>query len=178
MCQLINTSARMARQKSALPPIPAESLQSSETTRCAMCGRLRVGKENLHVAELGRVQPCVRPVSAVRMTVGHNALRGSGPGHNPAFDHALAHVGCPDRQIDRLCITCCSPFQLSHPAGWPAGFRSRCERDGFLVALTLRHHGPSHSRDLVGERDCGHLGRPPRQERRELGPMLSAMELA
>ncbi len=28
--ELINTSARMARQKSALPPIPAESLQSSE----------------------------------------------------------------------------------------------------------------------------------------------------
>jgi len=54
------------------------------------------------------VQPCVRPVSAVRMTAGHNALRGSGPGHNPAFDHALAHMGCPDRRIDRLCITCCS----------------------------------------------------------------------
>jgi hypothetical protein len=31
------------------------------------------------------VQPCVRPVSAVRMTAGHNALRGSGPGQKPAF---------------------------------------------------------------------------------------------
>jgi hypothetical protein len=38
------------------------------------------------------VQPCVRPVSAVRMTAGHNALRGSGPGQKPAFDDALAHV--------------------------------------------------------------------------------------
>ncbi len=28
------------------------------------------------------------------MTAGHNALRGSGPGQNPAFDHALALVGC------------------------------------------------------------------------------------
>src|SRR5512132_3569320 len=55
------------------------------------------------------VQPCVRPVSAVHMTAGHNALRGSGPGQKPAFDNALAHVGCPDRRIDRLCITCCSP---------------------------------------------------------------------
>jgi hypothetical protein len=55
-------------------------------------------------------QPCVRPVSAVHMTAGHNALRGSGPGHNHAFDNALAQVGCPDRRIDRLCITCCSPF--------------------------------------------------------------------
>ena len=50
-------------------------------------------------------QPCVRPVSAVHMTAGHNALRGSGPGQKPAFDNALAQVGCPDRRIDRLCIT-------------------------------------------------------------------------
>src|SRR5215475_2364997 len=55
-------------------------------------------------------QPCVRPVSAVHVTAGHNALRGSGPGQNHALDNALAHVGCPDRRIDRLCITCCSPF--------------------------------------------------------------------
>ena len=32
------------------------------------------------------VQPCVRPVSAVRMTAGHNALRGSGPDQKPAFE--------------------------------------------------------------------------------------------
>ena len=32
------------------------------------------------------VQPCVRPVSAVHMTAGHNALRGSGPGQKPAFE--------------------------------------------------------------------------------------------
>src|SRR5439155_731752 len=64
------------------------------------------------------VQPCVRPVSAVRMTAGHSALRGSGPGQKPAFDNALAHVGCPDRRIDRLYITCCSPSQPSHHAGF------------------------------------------------------------
>ena len=44
------------------------------------------------------------------MTAGHNALRGSGPVQKHAFDDALAHVGCPDRRIDRLCITCCQPF--------------------------------------------------------------------
>ena len=49
---------------------------------------------------------------AVHMTAGHNALRGSGPGQKPAFDNALAQVGCPDRRIDRLCITCCSPSNL------------------------------------------------------------------
>ena len=62
------------------------------------------------------VQPCVRPLSAVHMTAGHNALRGSGPGHKRAFKNALALVGCPDRRIDRLCITCCSPSQPSHHA--------------------------------------------------------------
>jgi hypothetical protein len=58
-------------------------------------------------------QPCVRPVSAVHMTAGHNALRGSGPGQKHAFDNALAQVGCPDRRVDRLCITCCSPFRTT-----------------------------------------------------------------
>jgi len=43
-------------------------------------------------------QPCVRPVCAVLLTAGHNALRGSGPGQKHAFDNALAHVGCPDRR--------------------------------------------------------------------------------
>jgi hypothetical protein len=56
-------------------------------------------------------QPCVRPVCAVHVTAGHNALRGSGPGQYHAFDNALARVGCPDRRIDRLCITCCLPSQ-------------------------------------------------------------------
>jgi hypothetical protein len=65
------------------------------------------------------VRPCVRPLSAVHVTAGHNALRGSGPGQKDAFDNALALVGCPDRRIDRLCITCCSPSQPSHHAGCP-----------------------------------------------------------
>jgi hypothetical protein len=63
------------------------------------------------------VQPCVRPLDAVHMTAGHNALRRSGPGQNLAFEDAVAQVGCPDRRIDRLCITCCSPSQPSHHAG-------------------------------------------------------------
>jgi hypothetical protein len=33
-------------------------------------------------------QPCVRPVSAVHLTAGHNARRGSGPGQKLAFDNA------------------------------------------------------------------------------------------
>ena len=38
------------------------------------------------------------------MTAGHNAVRGSGPDQKLAFDDAVALVGRPDRQIDRLCI--------------------------------------------------------------------------
>jgi hypothetical protein len=79
---------------------------------CAMCGRLRVGKSFFTFLQHWSVQPCVRPIGAVHMTAGHNALRGSGPGQKPAFDDALARVGCPDRRIDRLCITCCSPSNL------------------------------------------------------------------
>src|SRR6476620_5828208 len=71
------------------------------------------------------------------MTAGHNALRGSGPGQNLAFDNALAHVGCPDRRIDRLCITCCSLSQPSHHAGWPARSRLRRKRDGLPVRSPL-----------------------------------------
>jgi hypothetical protein len=109
------------------------------------------------------VQPCVRPLSAVHMTAGHNALRGSGPDQKHAFDDALAHVGCPDRRIDRLCITCCSPSQLSHHTGHPARSRSSRESGWFLVAFTLGHDRPRHSCDLVGERDGRDLRWPPRQ---------------
>ena len=79
---------------------------------CAMCGRLRVGKSFLHVCSIGRCSHVFGLLDAVHMTAGHNALRGSGPGQNLAFDNAVAHVGCPDRRIDRLCITCCSLSNL------------------------------------------------------------------
>src|SRR5262249_46599355 len=84
--------------------------QSGNVGKAPMCGRLPVGKAFLHGAA-GRLRPCVRPIHAVHMTAGHNALRGSGPGQKHAFDDAMALVGCPDRRIDRLCITCCSPSQ-------------------------------------------------------------------
>jgi hypothetical protein len=142
-----------------------------------MCGRLRVGKDFLHVSQHWLVQPCVRPFNAVHMTAGHNALRGSGPDQTPAFDNASTQVGCPDRWIDRLCITCCSPSQPSHHAGCPARSRLSRKRDGFLVSLALGHHGPEHSGDLVGERDSRDLGRPPGQQSREPGPVFGAVDL-
>ena len=105
------------------------------------------------------VQPCVRPVGAVHMTAGHNALRGSGPGQQHAFDDAMAQVGCPDRRIDRLCITCCSPSQPSHHAGCPARSRLPGKCRGLFVTLALGHYGPCHPRDLVGERNGSDLSR-------------------
>ena len=96
------------------------------------------------------VQPCVRPLSAVHMTAGHNALRGSGPGQKPAFENALALVGCPDRRIDRLCITCCSPSQPSHHAMVLGAISSDPQRGWIIVSLAPGHHGPGHSGELVG----------------------------
>ena len=92
----------------------------------------------------------VRPLSAVHMTAGHNALRGSGPGHKPAFENALALVGCPDRRIDRLCITCCSPSQPSHHAVVRGAISSDPQRGWIIVSLAPSHHGPGHSGELVG----------------------------
>ena len=139
---------------------PSRPFLKNSCQQCPVCGRLRVGKSFLHVADWS-VQPCVRPTSAVHMTAGHNALRGSGPGQKPAFDNALAHVGCPDRRIDRLCITCCSSSQPSHHVGCPARSRLRRQRDGLLVTLALGHHGPGHPSNLVGKRDGGDLRRAP-----------------
>src|SRR4249920_975076 len=78
------------------------------------------------------VQPCVRPLDAAHMTAGQNALRGSGPDQKLAFDNAVAQVGCPDRRIDRLCITCCSPSQPSHHAGGPTRSRYAASATGSL----------------------------------------------
>ena len=120
------------------------------------------GWQGISTSRRWSVQPCVRPVGAVHMTAGHNALRGSGPGQKNAFDDALARVGCPDRRIDRLCFTCCSPFQLSHHAIRGA-ISLDLQRRRIIVPRARSHHCPSHSRKLVGKRDRRNFGRPSRQ---------------
>ena len=94
-------------------------VQLQQRTKRAMCGRLRVGKGFLYVCSIGRCGHVFGLYQRGSLTAGHNALRGSDPGQKLAFDNAVAHVGCPNRQIDRLCITCCSPSQPSHHAGCP-----------------------------------------------------------
>src|SRR5271157_3054185 len=95
---------------SALPP-KADVSWTSFDVRFVPCVDGSELARRIFTSQAWSVQPCVRPVDAVHMTAGHNALRGSGPGQKLAFDNALALVGCPDRRIDRLCITCCSPSQ-------------------------------------------------------------------
>src|SRR5882672_211711 len=89
----------------------------------------------------------------------------------------MALVGCPDRRIDRHCITCCSPSQPSHHAGCPTRSRLYRKCDGFLITLTSGHHRPDYPRNLVGERDGRDVSRTPRQQCREPGPMLGAIDL-
>jgi hypothetical protein len=93
--------------------------------------------------------PYVRPLGAVHLTAGNNALRGSGSGPQPAFDDAMARVGCTVRRIDRLCKTCCSPSQPLYHAGKPARSRRgasvrRCRGD----AARFNSEAESHSRKV------------------------------
>src|SRR5258707_6151583 len=67
--------------------------------------------------------------------------------------------------------------QPSHHAGCRTRSLARRECDGFLVALAPGHHCPSHSGHLVGKRDGGNFGGPPRQQRRKPRPMLGTVEL-
>ena len=53
--------------------------------------------------------------------------------------------------------------------------RRQC--DGFLVALALGHHRPSHACNLVGERDGSDLRWAPGQQRCEPRPVFGAMDL-
>jgi hypothetical protein len=108
-----------------------------------MCGRLRVGKDFLHARRLVGAAMCSACLCG-SLTAGHNPLRGSGPGQKPAFENAVAHVGCPDRRIDRLCITCCSPSQPSHHAR-VLGAISLDPQRGRIVVPRARTK-PNHSR--------------------------------
>ena len=104
---------------SASPPIATASRQNVIPRFGPCVDGSELARTFFTSAVLVGAAMCSASISAVHVTAGHNALRGSGPGQKDAFDNALALVGCPDRRIDRLCITCCSPSQPSHHAGCP-----------------------------------------------------------
>src|SRR5262252_1509035 len=147
---------------SALPP-KADMVQHDCDVRFVPCVDGSELARRIFTSQSWSVQPCVRPLSAVHMTAGHNALRGSGPGQKDAFNDALARVGCPDRRIDRLCFTCCSPSQPSHHAKIRGAISLDLQRRRIIVPRARSHHCPSHSRKLVGKRDRRNFGRPSRQ---------------
>jgi hypothetical protein len=105
------------------PPYPRKRTSRSTVVMSALCHVWTAPgwQEESSRSRLGRYSHVFGLLNAVHMTAGHNALRGSGPGQNPAFENAMAQVGCPDRRIDRLCFTCCSSSQPSYHAG--------CRRD-------------------------------------------------
>jgi hypothetical protein len=86
------------------------------------------------------------------MTAGHNALRGSAPDQYIAFKNALAHVGCPDRRIDRLCITCCSPSQPFTSRRLSGDFVYRASVTGSL------YRSPLTTPDLSNDPELGKMG--------------------
>jgi hypothetical protein len=88
----------------------------------------------------------------------------------------MALVGCPDRRVDRLCVTCCLPSQPSHHAEVGA-ISSMPQVGGLSVAFAPGHHCPRHAGDLVGECDGGNFGGTPCQQGGEPGPMSCAMDL-
>jgi len=95
------------------------------------------------------------------MAAGPNALRGSGPKQSGALLGALTQAGSPDPRNNRICITSSCPRQLVLvlPIYLLAASR-RQQQFRLLVSLAPDHDGPSHPRNLVGERDGRHLGWP------------------
>src|SRR6516162_3556425 len=70
------------------------------------------------------------------MAAGPNALRGSGPNPNLAFEDALTLAGSPDPRNDRVCIT------------------SSCPRQFLMTFCLLSAAMPAATSDLVASHPC------------------------
>src|SRR6478672_6448475 len=121
------------------------------------------------------VQPCVRPVSAAHRPL---AIMPSADQVPVKTSHSTMHwhmwvvliAGSTGSALRAV-----RPPNL-HIAPDVGTISLRRQRDGFLVALTLGHHRPCHSCDLVGQRDRSDLRWPPRHQSREPWPVLGAMD--
>ena len=116
---LIKAPAKPLREASALPSI-ADMFGARRNVRPVPCvDGSRLVSQNV-TSRRWSVQPCVRPVSAVRMTAGHMATADRVPVKSP---HSIMHWHMwvvPIAGSTGFCINCCSSSQLSHHAGYPA----------------------------------------------------------
>jgi hypothetical protein len=78
----------------------------------------KFGKKIPHVAGVVGVAMSVRPLGSVHMTAGDDALRGSGPVQKPAFDDAIAQVGCVGGCGEALGGFAARAFWLARTACW------------------------------------------------------------
>ena len=119
-----------------------------------MCGRLRVGKDFLHLCRLVGAPMC-SACCAVHMTAGHNALRRWVPINIP---HSTI-LG--DSWVVLIAGWTGSALRAVRPPNFTSrqvsGAISLCRKRGDPVTLALGHRGPGHSCELVGERDGSDL---------------------
>src|SRR5262245_64908157 len=107
------------------------------------------------------------------MAAGPNALRGSGPNRNLAFEDALTLAGSPDPRNDRVCITslCHRQFLVTSAC---RQLRRR-QQLRLLEPLTAHHHGPSHACDFVSKCNGSDLDRPTVHQTSEPGPLRAVL---
>src|SRR5215831_10411293 len=93
------------------------------------------------------------------MAAGPNALRGSGPNPNLAFEDALTPAGSPDPRNNRVCITSSCPRQFL----WlclPPTATTPANNFGSLNCSPRTIMAPSHASDFVSKRNGRDLDRP------------------
>src|SRR4029453_8640514 len=96
---------------SALCPLCPENRKSVHGDGISAKGHVWTApgwQEESSRCRVGRCSHVFGLIARFKMTAGHNAPRGSGPGQKHAFEDAVGLMGCPDRRIDRHCLTCCS----------------------------------------------------------------------
>jgi len=160
---------------------------------------IRIGKggKGRHVTLTEEGPELIETLVAGRASHDHVLLRDDGLPWGKSQQKRLIDAACAQAGITPAVSRCrrwvlCNEYRRSTrryaPAGTDTDFsagltpaligsiRREC-LDHMIVFDALGHHGPGHPRDLVGKRDGGDLRRTPRQQCREPGPMLGAMDL-
>jgi len=117
-----------------------------------------LAREKLKLLQVGRMQSCVRPVCAVFITAGPNAIRGSGPNQKHALVVRLDPNGFSRPSVlDRFCITSQSLRQTRELL---ASVALRSNRGRLPIGPPMSQERPGDAGVLVGQchgRDLGRL---------------------